>query len=136
MQNNSKVLYISLCAALLAIAACSGPSSEPPAASGSAPSEPAAGAGVTAFEGARVIVGDGTAIENATLLVRDNRFVAVGRDVAVPAGATRVSLAGKTVMPTIIDTHVHMSVERAPLLTDLQRRAYFGVSAAMSLGSD
>jgi imidazolonepropionase-like amidohydrolase len=143
MQNkiHTKILYTSFWAALVAIAACSGPSPEPPAAESSAAGGAASGgvapgAGMTAFEGARVIVGDGTAIENATLLVRDNRFVAVGRDVAVPAGATRVSLAGKTVMPAIIDTHVHMSTERAPLVTDLQRRAYFGVGAAMSLGSD
>ena len=139
MQNKTKTLCASLWAAFLAIAACSGPSSEPPAAPDSAAGSAAPGAGVTAFEGARVIVGDGSGpIENATVLVADNRFVAVGSaaEVAVPAGATRVSLAGKTVMPAIIDTHTHLSVERAPLVTDLRRRAYFGVSAAMSLGSD
>ena len=120
MRNNPKttILYASLWAALLAIAACSGPSSEPPAGADSAAGGAAPGTGVTAFEGARVIVGDGSGpIENATLLVADNRFVAVGRaaEVAVPLGATRVSLAGKTVMPAIIDTHTHLSVERAPL---------------------
>jgi imidazolonepropionase-like amidohydrolase len=98
------------------------------------------GAGVTVFEGARVIVGDGTpAIENATFTVRDGRFVQVGRegDVQVPEGATRVSLAGKTVMPAIIDTHVHLrSQMRETLVEDLERRAYYGVSAAMSLGQD
>ncbi len=48
--------------------------------------------GVIAFEGARVIVGDGRApIENATIVVTGNRFTAVGRagQVTVPAGATR-----------------------------------------------
>jgi imidazolonepropionase-like amidohydrolase len=68
--------------------------------------------GVTAFEGARLIVGDGGApMENATLLVDGARIVAAGRaaDVNVPSGATRVSLAGKTVMPMLIDTHVHLS---------------------------
>ena len=54
----------------------------------------------------------------------------------MPAGATRVSLAGKTVMPTIVDTHVHLSTTRDALVGDLRRRAYFGVSAAMSLGLD
>ena len=53
-----------------------------------------------------------------------------------PAGATRVSLAGKTVMPTIVDTHVHTSQTREALTQDLQRRAYYGVSAALSLGQD
>jgi imidazolonepropionase-like amidohydrolase len=95
--------------------------------------------GVTVFEGARVIVGNARApIENATLVVSGNRFVQVGRasDVRVPAGATRVSLAGKTVMPAIIDTHTHLSQTREGLIDDLRRRAYFGVSAAMSLGQD
>ena len=54
----------------------------------------------------------------------------------VPAGATRVNLAGKTVMPAIIDTHTHLSQTREMLVDDLRRRAYFGVGAAMSLGQD
>jgi imidazolonepropionase-like amidohydrolase len=99
---------------------------------------PAAG-GVTVFEGARVIVGDGRApIENATFVVTGNRFVQVGRaaDVRVPAGAARVNLAGKTVMPAIIDTHTHLSQTREALTDDLRRRAYYGVSAALSMGQD
>ena len=94
---------------------------------------------VTVYEGARLIVGDGSApIENATLVVDGARIVQAGRaaDVRVPAGATRVSLAGKTVMPMLIDTHVHLSPTREGLTRDLKRRAYFGVGAAMSLGMD
>ena len=95
--------------------------------------------GVTAFEGARLIVGDGSApIENATLVVDGARIIQAGRaaDVQVPAGAARVSLAGKTVMPMLIDTHVHLSPTREALTRDLKRRAYYGVSAALSLGTD
>ena len=94
---------------------------------------------VTVFEGARLIAGDGRApIDNATFVVTGNRFTAVGRaaDVRVPAGATRVNLAGKTVIPTIIDTHNHLSQTREMLITDLKRRAYYGVGAAESLGQD
>ena len=96
-------------------------------------------AGVTVFEGARVIVGDGRApIENATFIVTGNRFTAVGRtgDVRVPAGATRVSLAGKTVMPSIIDTHNHLSQTREMLINDLKLRPYYGVTASQSMGQD
>ena len=99
----------------------------------------AAQAPVTVFEGARVIVGDGGApIENATIVVNGATIAQVGRaaEVKVPPGATRVSLTGKTVMPTIIDTHTHLSQERDALTQDLRRRAYYGVSAAMSLGQD
>ena len=94
---------------------------------------------VAVFEGARVIVGDGRApIENASFVVNGARFGQVGRtaDVRVPAGATRVSLAGKTVMPAIVDTHTHLSQTREQLIDDLRRRAYFGVGAALSLGQD
>src|SRR5262245_45958877 len=93
---------------------------------------------VTAYEGARLIVGDGSVIENATLLVEGARVAQAGRagEVRVPDGAARVSLAGKTVMPMIIDTHVHLSASREAIALDLRRRAYYGVSAAMSLGTD
>ena len=94
---------------------------------------------VTVFEGARIIVGDGRApIENATFIVSRDRFTQVVRaaDARVPAGAARVNLAGKTVMPTIIDTHTHLSQTRPMLIDDLKRRAYYGVSAALSLGQD
>ena len=94
---------------------------------------------VTVFEGARLIVGDGRApVENATLVVDGTRIVQAGSaaDVRVPAGASRVNLAGKTVMPMIIDTHVHLGTNRDALTRDLKQRAYWGVSAAMSLGTD
>ncbi len=90
------------------------------------------------FEGARLIVGDGRTIENGTLVVDGARIVQAGAaaDVRVPAGAARVSLAGKTVMPMLIDTHVHLSPTREALTRDLKRRAYFGVGAVMSMGTD
>lgn len=92
--------------------------------------------GVTAYEGARLIVGDGSVVENGTLVVDGARIVQAGRGVAVPAGATRVSLSGKTVMPMLIDTHVHLSGTRERIVRDLKQRAYFGVSAALSMGTD
>ena len=96
-------------------------------------------AGVTVFEGARLIVGDGRApIENAAFVVTGTRITQVGRagEVTVPAGAARVSLAGKTVMPTIIDTHNHLSQTREALIDDLKRRVFYGVTAAQSMGQD
>jgi imidazolonepropionase-like amidohydrolase len=95
-------------------------------------------AGVTVFQGARVIVGDGRAIENAAFIVDGGRFAWVGvlGEAKIPPAATSVDLKGKTVIPALIDTHTHLSRERAPLVLDLQRRAYWGVGAAMSLGQD
>src|SRR5712691_3534915 len=95
---------------------------------------PASAQGVTSYEGARVIVGDGRVLDNATVVVSGTKITQVGG--AVPAGATRVNLAGKTVMPLLLDTHVHLSTTREKLVTDLRQRAYFGIGAAMSMGAD
>ncbi len=98
----------------------------------------AAQAQVTAFEGARLVVGDGRVIENATLVMDGNKIVQAGAaaSVQVPAGATRVNVTGKTIMPAIIDTHVHLSPIRDRLIRDLKLRGYYGISAALSLGLD
>lgn len=94
---------------------------------------------ITAFEGARIIVGDGTPpIEDGILVVDGDRILGVGtaQTVAVLDGAKHVSLAGKTVMPAIVDTHTHLSQGMDALTADLKRRAYYGVAAALSLGQD
>ena len=104
-----------------------------------APERAQESAAVIAFEGARVIAGDGSdPIENATFVIEGDRFVAVGRsgEVDVPAGAERVDLEGRTVIPALIDTHTHLSRTRPELVEDLQRKAYYGAGAAMSLGQD
>ena len=98
---------------------------------------------VTVFEGARLIVGDLSGpIEDATIVVENDRFTAVGPtgQVDVPEGAMRVDLTGKTVMPAIVDAHKHLGGEngdnREILVDELERLAYYGVGAAASLGRD
>jgi imidazolonepropionase-like amidohydrolase len=123
-----RVLAAGLVVAAFGSAACSRAAEQAPAM-----------ADATVFEGARLIVGDGSApIDNATLVVADARIVQAGPsgEVQVPAGAARVDLTGKTVMPAIVDTHTHLNRTREALIEDLQRRAYYGVGAAMSLGQD
>ena len=96
-------------------------------------------AGVTVFEGGRLIVGDGSGpIEDAAFVVQNGQFTEVGRSgqLNVPAGAQRVDLTGKTVMPAIIDTHKHLADTREALVDQLQRMAYYGVGVATSLGRD
>jgi imidazolonepropionase-like amidohydrolase len=93
---------------------------------------------VTAFEGVRLIVGDGRpAIENATVVIEGSRIVQAGpaAGVRVPDGANHVNLAGKTMMPALVDTHTHLSQTREGLTRDLKRRAYYGVSAALNMGT-
>jgi imidazolonepropionase-like amidohydrolase len=106
---------------------------------------------VTVFEGARLIVGDGSAIEDAAFIVDNNRFTAVGRkgQLAVPAGAVHVDLTGKTVIPGIVDAHGHpgfldavtgtlskANFTRENYIDHLERYAYHGVAATISTGTD
>jgi imidazolonepropionase-like amidohydrolase len=102
----------------------------------------------TLYEGARVIPGDGSpAIEDAAFLVEGATITRLGKrgDVTAPAGARRVDLAGKTVMPALIATHVHPGFQkgltysaenftRENILDDLNRALYFGISTVMSQG--
>jgi len=69
--------------------------------------------GTVAFTGARVLTmrgGDASeTLEDATVIVRDNRIVAVGprATTTVPAGAHTLDARGKTVIPGIVDVHAH-----------------------------
>jgi len=56
-----------------------------------------------AIRGARVVTVSGPVIEKGTVLVERGRIVAVGADVAVPAGATVVDGTGKTLYPGLVD---------------------------------
>lgn len=61
-----------------------------------------------AITGATLIDGSGRdPVRNATVLVQGDRIAAVGPSVAIPKGAQVLDAAGRTVLPGIIDTHVH-----------------------------
>jgi imidazolonepropionase-like amidohydrolase len=83
------------------------------------------------------------------MLVRDGRIVQAGRrgTIQVPAGARRVDLAGKTIMPMLINVHGHIgymkgtsvdpkNYSRENILDNLLRLEYYGVGAFQSLGTD
>jgi len=64
----------------------------------------AAGAESIAITGATVHPVSSPAIENATVVIADGRIVAVGADVAIPAGARLVDARGKVVTPGFLDS--------------------------------
>src|SRR5512145_1478436 len=63
----------------------------------------AAQAQTIAIVGGRVFPVSGPPIDGGTVIIRDGRITAVGRDVAVPEGAQRVDASGKWVTPGIIN---------------------------------
>ena len=92
----------------------------------------AQGANVRAFTGATLIDGTGrTPVPNATIVVRDGRIVAAGARARVPAGAERVALDGKFVIPGLINTHGHVNTP-----ADLRTYAAHGVTTVVSLGGE
>jgi imidazolonepropionase-like amidohydrolase len=104
----------------------------------------------TLYEGARLIIGDGSApIEDAAFLVENARFTRVGRrgDLPAPPEVVRVDLSGKTVIPALVDGHSHIgymkhltsgavNYTRENILDHMHRFAYFGVAASQAMGSD
>jgi len=73
---------------------------------------------VRAIQAGRLIDGHGgDPIEDAVLLVEGKKIAAVGPAAAVeiPQGAEVVDASGKTVMPGLIDTHVHIMATSASL---------------------
>ena len=121
-----------------------------PASGGGVATSPSAGSDVAVlFDGARLIIGDGSVIENGAFLVEGDRILEVGRtgEVAAPPGATSIDLAGKTVIPALIDIHMHIGYEgymswsaqhysRENIIEHLERYAYYGFGAVLSAGSD
>ncbi|MGH7230153.1 MAG: amidohydrolase family protein [Nitrospiraceae bacterium] len=65
---------------------------------------------VMAFRGVRVIDGLGQAHERATVLLHGPRIAAVGpaRAVSIPRGARQIDARGLTILPGLIDCHVHL----------------------------
>lgn len=61
-----------------------------------------------AFVGATIIPITGDPIAKGTLLVEKGKIVAVGANVAIPANAERHDVAGKVVMPGLVDSHSHI----------------------------
>ena len=62
-------------------------------------------------ENARVIIGDGTVLERGTVVVSGDRIISVGAEQVEATGARRIDASGGTVLPGLIDTHVHLLME-------------------------
>ncbi len=70
--------------------------------------------GWVALVGARIVTmadANGGIIDDGVILIEGNRIRAVGPrgQVAIPAGAQQVDVAGKTIIPGLIDAHAHGS---------------------------
>jgi imidazolonepropionase-like amidohydrolase len=102
----------------------------------------------TIYEGARIIPGNGNQpIANGAMLVENGMITKIGAkgSVDAPRGAPRVDLTGKTLIPTLINTHGHPGFQRGleysagnftreTIMDDMNRALYFGVAVVQSQG--
>ena len=101
------------------------------------------------FRGARIIVGDGTVIESGAVLVKGGKIAEIypmNAPDAKTLNAEAVEAAGKTLMPGLIDVHMHLSAPggvpdyskgynaEAAVKRELAAYLYSGVTAVRSLG--
>jgi imidazolonepropionase-like amidohydrolase len=98
-----------------------------------------------ALVGARVIDGTGAPpVANAAILVSNGRIERIGpaASLKIPAGATRVDVAGKTIIPGLINAHGHLGQGDSKLpvydqiIQQLQLYMKFGVTTVYALGDD
>jgi imidazolonepropionase-like amidohydrolase len=98
-----------------------------------------------ALVGARVIDGTGAApIANATILVSNGRIERIGPSASlkIPAGAARIDVAGKTIIPGLVNAHGHLGQGDSALplydriIQQLQLYGKFGVTTVYALGDD
>ena len=105
--------------------------------------------GTVAFVGATIIDGtDAAPLEDGVIVVTDGRIQTVGprSDVTLPQEAEVIDVAGKYIMPGLINAHGHVGATiglngnggytRANLLRQLSLYARYGVTAVNSLGGD
>ncbi len=144
-QRGLNLVFLMCC--LVGLAACGAPGAAPAA---GAPDDAVSTA--VLFEGARLIA-DAAAppIESSAFVIDGGRVTQVGEkgQLTAPAGARRVDLTGKTVIPALVDAHSHLgytdvkrmttaaaNFTRENLVDHLQRYAYYGIAATLSMGVD
>ncbi len=65
---------------------------------------------VTAIKAGHLVdVDAGTVVADQTILIREGKIEAVGKGLAIPAGANVIDLSSMTVLPGLIDCHTHLA---------------------------
>jgi hypothetical protein len=105
-------------------------------------------AGAVLFKNATLIDGNGAPpLAHTDILIAGDSIVAIGQNLTPVAGARLVDLSGKTIMPAIISTHVHIgslkdtanrveNYTRDNILSQLSKYQNYGVGNILVMGTD
>ena len=97
------------------------------------------GAGALALVGGQLIDATGAApIADSVIVVRDGRIESAGpRDTTpVPEGAETLDVTGKTIIPGLVNLHVHYREGPEEIERQFRSQLHYGVTTARSTGSD
>src|SRR5580692_1606677 len=86
--------------------------------------------GAFAITHVRVFDGERT-LQDQTVIVRDGKIAAMGNKVSVPAGTAEIEGSGRTLLPGLIDAHVHAYPENS-----LREAEALGVTTVLDMFND
>jgi len=95
--------------------------------------------GGLALVGAQLIDGTGSApVADSVVVIRDGRIASAGtrEATAIPAGAEVIDVTGKTIIPGLVNLHVHYRDGAEEITRQFRTQLYYGVTTARSIGSD
>lgn len=102
----------------------------------------------TLLSNARIIIGDGTVIEQGSILIVDGVIASVtAADLTANSNMQQINVQGKTIMPALIDAHAHLGFQNSShwqaenytnsnIISNLEQYAYYGFAAVFSAGTD
>src|SRR5688572_11616844 len=70
-----------------------------------------------AFTNATIVKDGNTTLNNATMIIRDGRIIAIGNNIKVPAAAVEVDCKGKYIYPSFIDIYADYGIPQRPATT-------------------
>lgn len=95
--------------------------------------------GGLAFTNARIITMEGdNVIAKGTIIIKENKIDAIGNtgEVSIPSNATVYDVAGKTIMPGIVDAHAHVGGFRYGLITQKHWPFYANLAFGVTTSHD
>ncbi|MDB4870980.1 MAG: amidohydrolase [Gemmatimonadales bacterium] len=95
-----------------------------------------AAAQTIAITGGKVYPVSGAAIEGGTVLIVNGKIAAVGRNVAIPAGAQRIDVTGKIVTPGFVNSSTQLGVQEVSQVSDtrdMSARGKDNIAAAFTV---
>ena len=99
-------------------------------AAGETSAPPAPPSGSFAITHARVFDGERT-LQNQTVVVQDGKIAAVGGSESVPEGVPQIDGSGETLLPGLIDAHVHAYASNA-----LREAEALGVTTVLDMANE